>query len=389
GLIGPWAHAYPHFAKPGPAIGFLQEALRWWDHWLKGIDTGVMDEPMLRAWMMESVRPARHHHARPGRWVAETAWPPPGVVAQHWALRDGGLLGPRNGEERDLTPVALCSPADLGAEGGSWCPFGRGPDQAGDQRADDAQSLCFETGPLAASVDILGAPVITLELAADRPLANLAVRLCDVHPDGASLRVSFGILNLAHRESHEAPSPLEPGRRYTVRLALNDAGFVFPAGHRIRLALSTAYWPMMWPAPEAATLTLFGGVLELPVRTAQPHDDALAPLPPPETAPPAPRREVVRDGRRLTRIDAIGIEFGADVRFVCRLDDPADPLSARIETERSAIVVRGDWCVRILTRTTMRAERDAFLLTATMRAYEAEEEVSARDWDSVIPRDLV
>ena len=58
GLIGPWAHGYPHFALPGPQIGFLQEMLRWWDYWLKGIDTGVMDEPMLRAWMTESVKPA-------------------------------------------------------------------------------------------------------------------------------------------------------------------------------------------------------------------------------------------------------------------------------------------------------------------------------------------
>ena len=76
GLIGPWAHAYPHVAQPGPQIGFLQEALRWWDHWLKGIDTGIMDEPVLRAWMQESVRPATTYAERPGRWVAETAWPP-------------------------------------------------------------------------------------------------------------------------------------------------------------------------------------------------------------------------------------------------------------------------------------------------------------------------
>lgn len=394
GLIGPWAHAYPHFAKPGPAIGFLQEALRWWDHWLKGIETGVMDEPMLRAWMMESVRPARQHEERAGRWVAETAWPPPSVRTHHLALADGGALSDGGrlaeaGAPADLAPIAFCSPADLGAAGGSWCPFGRGPDDAGDQRADDARSVCFETGPLVERLEILGAPVITLTLAADRPLANLAVRLCDVHPDGASLRVSFGILNLAHRDSHEAPSPLEPGRRYHVRLALNDVGFAFPAGHRIRLALSTAYWPMVWPAPERATLTLYGGGLELPLRTPQPADEALAPLPPPETAPPAPRETITRDGQRLTRIAAVGIALGAESRLDCHLDDPDDPLSARIETERSAIVARDEWSVRVVTQTTMRAEKDAFLLSATMRAYEAGEEVSARAWDCRIPRDLV
>ena len=73
GLIGPWAHAYPHVAQPGPQIGFLQEALRWWDHWLKGIDTGIMDEPVLRAWMQESVPPATTYAERPGRWIAESS----------------------------------------------------------------------------------------------------------------------------------------------------------------------------------------------------------------------------------------------------------------------------------------------------------------------------
>ena len=53
GLIGPWSHAFPQDGEPGPAIGFLQECLRWFDHWLKGIDTKIMDEPALRAWMQE------------------------------------------------------------------------------------------------------------------------------------------------------------------------------------------------------------------------------------------------------------------------------------------------------------------------------------------------
>ena len=54
GLIGPWCHTSPHHGEPGPAIGFLQEALRWWDHWLKGVDTGVMDDPALTFWMQDA-----------------------------------------------------------------------------------------------------------------------------------------------------------------------------------------------------------------------------------------------------------------------------------------------------------------------------------------------
>ena len=79
GLIGPWAHAYPHFAFPGPQFEF-SKILRWWDYWLNDIDTGVMDEPMLRAWMTESVKPAAHHDTLPGRWIAEPSWPPPGIT---------------------------------------------------------------------------------------------------------------------------------------------------------------------------------------------------------------------------------------------------------------------------------------------------------------------
>ncbi len=106
--------------------------------------------------------------------------------------------------------------------------------------------------------EILGAAIVTLDVASDRPIANLAVRLCDVHPSGESLRVSYGVLNLTHRDGHEQPAPLAVGERYRVRIQLNDAGSVFPAGHRVRLALSTAYWPMIWPAPEKATLMILG-----------------------------------------------------------------------------------------------------------------------------------
>ena len=169
GLIGPWAHAYPHFALPGPQVGFLQEMLRWWDYWLKGIDTGVMDEPMLRAWMMESVRPASHHETLPGRWIAESSWPSPGITPRRLFLTDEGLRD----ETASLTARAVCSPQTVGKCGGNWVPFGRGHDQAGDQGEDDLRSLVFETPPLDAPIELLGAAIVTLDVASDRPMANL------------------------------------------------------------------------------------------------------------------------------------------------------------------------------------------------------------------------
>jgi putative CocE/NonD family hydrolase len=379
GLIGPWAHDYPHFARPGPQIGFLQEILRWWDHWLKGVDTGVMDEPMLRAWMTESLHPAPYHETLPGRWVAEPSWPPPGIAPRRLFLTNDGLRL----SSAPLEPRTLCSPQRVGRHAGEWCPFGRGHDQAGDQREDDRQSLVFETTILDETIEILGASILTLDVASDRAIANLAVRLCDVHPSGESLRVSYGVLNLTHRDGHDKPSPLMVGHRYQVRIQLNDAGSVFPAGHRIRLALSTSYWPMIWPSPEKATLTIFGGMLDLPVRP--PRDDALSSLPGPETAMPE-RPTVVRPG--VVRIDRIGLELATEGKFAFDIKDD-DPLSAVAEMRRTEMISRDAWQVRIETQMQLSCTHDAFLLRATLRAWEGTSEVCHREWDRSIPRDFM
>jgi predicted acyl esterase len=381
GLIGPWAHAYPHVAFPGPQIGFLQEALRWWGHWLKDIDTGVMDEPMMRAWMTDSVQPAPYHEELPGRWIAEPSWPPPGITTHRLHLTDGGLRA----DGTNLTPRAVCSPQTVGKDGGSWCPFGRSPDQPGDQQADDARSLVFETEPLNGTIEILGAAIVTLDVACDRSLANLAVRMCDVHPDGASLRVSFGVLNLAHRDGSETPTPLVPRRRYRVHIKLNDAGSVFPAGHRIRVALSTTYWPMVWPSRENATVTIFGGTLDLPVRPPNAADALLPPLPMPETAAPEPTT-VVRPG--VVRIDWIGLELGTEGNFQCHIEDD-DPLSAVTEMRQMQTISRDGWRTRIETRMRMSCTYDAFVLRATMQAWEGDVEVCRREWDRSVPREFV
>ena len=106
GLIGPWAHAYPHAAQPGPQIGFLQEALRWWDHWLKGIDTGVERESAMRVYVMDSVPPKDWYEERSGRWVAVDDWSSPDAVM---TLRfgDEGVLTRRS------IAVALRARADV------------------------------------------------------------------------------------------------------------------------------------------------------------------------------------------------------------------------------------------------------------------------------------
>ncbi|MBV8340217.1 MAG: CocE/NonD family hydrolase [Candidatus Eremiobacteraeota bacterium] len=383
-LIGPWAHGYPHFALPGPQIGFLQEMLRWWDYWLKGVDTGVMDEPILRTWMTESVKPASHHEVLPGRWVAESSWPSLAVRPQRLFLTDEGLRD----AAAPLTARAVCSPQTVGTCSGNWVPFGRGRDQAGDQREDDVRSLVFETPPLDASIEILGAAVVTLDVASDRPIANLAVRLCDVHPSGESLRVSYAVLNLTHRDGHEKPALLAVGQRYRVRIQLNDAGSVFPAGHRLRLALSTAYWPMIWPSPEKATLLILRGTLDLPVRPPQAADALLSPLPGPESAPPEEPTIIRRGDVRIERIDRIGLELGTESKSQFHVEED-DPLSAVAELRRTETMSRDAWQIRIETWMRLSCTRDVFLLQGSLRAWEGADEVCRREWDRALPRDFL
>src|SRR4029453_14576737 len=193
GLIGPWAHAFPDDALPGPSIGFLQESLRWFDHWLKGIDTGLMEEPMLRVWMQYSVEPRPFYDVRPGRWVAEAEWPSDRIAEQTWEL---SLESPRSVRAVQST----------GTQSGVWCAEGQAGELPGDHRPADALSLPFDFEPLTEPLEILGLPSVTLHLETDKPQALVAVRVCEVLPDGTSVLITRGVLNLAPRESHAHPS---------------------------------------------------------------------------------------------------------------------------------------------------------------------------------------
>jgi predicted acyl esterase len=282
---------------------------------------------------------------------------------------------------------AVRSPQTIGAFEGEWVPFGRGRDQARDQQEDDARSLVFETAPLDAPIEILGAPVVTLDLASDKPIANLVVRLCDVHPTGESLRVSYGVLNLTHRDGHENPALLAPGERYRVRIQLNDMGSVLPAGHKVRLAISTAYWPMIWPSPETATVQIFAGTLELPQRSPNAADAGLRPFLEPETATPDKPTIIHRDGVRIERIDRIGLELGLQYKTDYHVEEN-DPLSAVAELHQIQTLSRNEWQVRIEARLRMSATRDTYLLQGSLHAFEGAKEVCHRDWDRSVPRNF-
>jgi len=415
GLIGPWTHSFPHNAVPGPVIGYLQEALRWWDHWLKGIDTGIMREPMLRAWMQDYVEPEPFHEQRPGRWVAERDWPSPRIEPRHWRFSATGGLADAAGESALLD---ICSPQVTGLAGGDWCGMGDEGEAPLDQRSDDGRSLCFDSAPLVEPVEILGAPTVTLRLASNRPVAILVVRLNDVAPDGASARVSFGLLNLAHRHGHENPEPLVTGEPVDIVVEMNIVAHRFEADHVIRVAVSTAYWPMVWPAPEAVTLTLdtAGCALGLPLRPPAPDDDSLPPFAPADAAGTTSTqtpleaasftRSIERDlvsneivyrliskggdigTAAVVRIEEIDLEIGHHVERHFRIDE-RDPLSAGAEIIERLEMGRGSWQVRVSARTRLAATATHFILRAWLVVQENGTEVFSREWDERVARDLL
>lgn len=405
GLVGPWAHIYPQDGSPGPAIDFLGECTRWWDQWLNGRDTGVMAEPVMRAFVEDWQAPSATRATSAGRFVGEAAWPSPAIRARDFGLAPGRLVdGPSRGEA-----LAVRSPPWTGTGGGEWMGTGVPGERPTDQRLDDGLSLCFDSDPLAVPLEILGNPVVTLRLASDRPQAQVAVRLCDVAPDGSSLRVSYAVLNLSHRAGSEDPRPLVPGEAVAVSIPLKMCGHRMPAGHRLRLALSTAYWPLVWPARDAATLTVepAGSGLRLPVRDGDAAEVALAP-PRHGPATPATRIAEGRAGRRVTfdllgdsatvvtegegglfgegvmRWDAIGTDLSHDLTR--SLTVGTDPLSAETRITQRYVMGRAGWRIRIETETALTGDAEAFTLTGELRAYENDTLVRTRTWHERVPR---
>jgi putative CocE/NonD family hydrolase len=411
GLVGPWTHVYPHIGIPGPAIGYLDEALRWWDHWLKGIATGIMDEPILRVWMQDKSA-APDERDVPGRWVAEERWPSRRITERRLFLNSSHRLdsSPSKEERIELAPLQT-----VGGTSGNWCPSGAGTskdlriDLPLDQRVDDARSLVFDSAPLTEPFEILGAPLLTLSLAVDKPVAFVAVRLNEVRPNGESNRVTYGILNLCHRDSDANPTSLEPGRRYTVQVRLDYVAHRFQPGNALRVAISSAYWPLIVPSPEPVVLSLFGGSSELilPVRSPGAQDAQLRPFGPPFVPPVA--RDVVSStpGSRVVESDTgsqqqvIRYEVGNGVvlaeavqtrligdikmRYEIYDNDPTAIIEARVTSGWE----RDGWRPRLVASSTFTTTKTEFVIHGELSAFDGDDKVLTRTWEQKIARQWV
>ena len=406
GLIGPWSHKYPHLGMPGPAIGFLQECLRWWDKWLKNKESGIMNEPMLRAWMLDSMPPSTFYHQRYGRWVSESSWPSPDITLRTYMLDEYRLV-----DEHETVAdhvLTLQSPLSNGLFAGKWCSYSATPDLPHDQREEDGGALVFTTAPLPETLEILGAPVLELELSANQPVAMIAVRLSDMRPDNKVTRVTYGLLNLTHRDNHANPSPLAPGKPYCIRVQLNDVAQRLPEGHRIRIAISSSYFPLAWPPPQSTQLKIhtINSRLTLPIRS--PKEESIE-FPDAEASVTSQQRQITeghhnwrvirdldKDCSTLEVINNNGIYRLEDIDLTVQRKTEewysyqSDNFnSARGETLWTRSLQRGDWKVKTITRTVLHCDENNFYLDAELDAYENDTRVFSQNWNRRIKRNLV
>lgn len=409
GLVGPWGHKYPHMGGPGPTIDFLNECVRWWDHWLKGIDRGVDQDPMLRAWIQDSANPMLPK--RPGRWVAEPTWPGKQITHSVFRLSNAELIPEDQWQPNNNAELSIRSPLSVGLFAGKWCSYAEATDLPWDQREEDGGALVFDTLPLENDIEILGSVKVMLEVKSDKPIAMVAARISDLAPNDRATRVTFGVLNLTHRNSHEFPEELQQDEYYQVEIKLNDVAQRFPAGNRIRLALSSSYWPLAWPSPEPVCLTfnMVNCRLQIPVRPGREQDTSLRDLGIGASGPthnaallaPAERNwnvnhnlsanevslEVINNDAKL-KLEDIDMTFCRKVRekYSYR-NDLYDTVRGEVVHERT--FQRGDWQVLTVTRTVLTSTRTHFLIRATLDAYEGDVRVFSKSWDEAIVRRLV
>jgi uncharacterized protein len=406
-LIGPWAHNWPNDANPGPGLDWPYEEVRWWQHWLNGVETGIMDEPRFRVYLPDQTAVEVYPKDTPGRWVAEDNWPSARLQRTTYYLNANGLaatperqallkyrgdkiVGTLRGE-----PDAFFFPMDLPQE----------------QSPDDARSLVFDSAPLTRDLDIVGNPVLKVRVSADVPVAKIAVRLNEVTADGKSWMITVGLLNLTHRDSHESPTPLEPGRAYDVDVPLVFMSKRVRAGSRLRVAISESFFPLVWPSPQVATLTISSGVssLLLPVRPPQPAEDA-------------PRAPLLRDQiENSTLVNGRGgVEVsrsGPDPQGVVRVRKVFTPIVTTVPDIGTELTRgwtpwemqmtegapnscrwsggftehfrREGWDALIYGDFEVTSTAENFRVKESVRATEAGKEVFKREWNHVIKRDLM
>ncbi|MGA7402935.1 MAG: CocE/NonD family hydrolase [Candidatus Sulfotelmatobacter sp.] len=400
-IVGPWNHTFPNDAVPGPQIEWRNEAVRWFDHWLKGRDTGVEQDPRLVIYMQHWHPPDPNLENVPGEWRREDVWPPKEAQPSTLFLQSDHSLA-KTVAQRDTHQLKYVP--SMGVEAGFW--WG---ELLSDVRPVDAFSLVYDSAALVEDVAILGRPHALLRASATAPLADWFARLSDVAPDGTVTQITGAGINGAQRDSISEPRDMEPGKIYALDIEMHLTSWVFPKGHRIRVAISNALWPMMLPTPYSMTTSLElggrdGSRVVLPIVP----EHAVAP---PAFSPPEPSEErtdvktegfpwpgewtVERDeARHTTTVHWKGKEGGTypwgtetDYENLTYDADDAHPETSSVRGEAETVfALKGrtlTWRGHLLVTT----DRKNFYYKYTRELLKDGTMVKSKSWQETIPRD--
>jgi hypothetical protein len=401
-VLAPHDHSFPHRGSPGPPFEHRAEAVRWFDRWLRGVRNGVEDEPPLAVYVRGWHPPGTDVTEIPGRWRFEDGWPVARVRERTFVARANGSLAAT--AEAVASVVELRSPPSSNGASGMW--WG---DLQPDQRELDACSVVFDTEPLEEEMEILGFPEASFTASVDAPAANWFARVCDVAPDEQVTLVTGGGRSGAEAAgSRSEPADLEPDRPYEVTVPMHVTSWVFPAGHRIRLSLSTAMWPMVWPLPHgvAAAIRVGGDAGARLILPVVPFEDRPSPRfdpPEPRVAAPGWRSgvedvlpgawEIEREGtvvtstwRGTTWTEAPWgrATFRETLRW--RVDDE-DPAHAGVHGESETTVELGDRRITWLGVLDLTSDENDFDYRYRREVRENGTTVRRREWHERIPRD--
>jgi uncharacterized protein len=389
-LVGPWGHLMPNLPQPLGLV-WAHEEIRWWLHWLAGIDTGLLREPEVRLYMPYRTVSEVHPRPIPGRWISETTWATRRTHPVVWFLGENGLGRAQSGQGERAARRVPASQV-VGLRKAQWMPS-----ILDEQSADDANSATFDTTPLDRDLEILGVPHAHIRVRSDVPVATLAIRLCEV-TEGKSWLVSYGVLNLTHRDSHEHPTALVPGHPYDVVIPLYLVAHRFKKGGRIRVALSAGLWPLVWPSPVVATLTieLVASKLELQVREPKIAD---APFIIPEihsqSATPYLRSEMGTGTEANLVSPLLRTEF-PDIGTTVETESSehlsiaaGDPNTSMWSQHNSTRWRRGEWDCTVSAAFELTSTATDFHLRESLHAKRGNQEFFAREQSTVIKRDLL
>ncbi len=263
-IVGPWNHTFPHMAEPPPSIEWREEAVRWFDHWLKGEENGIMEEPKMAVFIRDGHGPGVPGEIK-GKWEWADQWPPHNQIHKTYYLQKDSKLDTII-TSKDVEDLKYKASAGIAASGsvmwwGDW---------SSDLKESDSHSLVYETEPLTEEIKILGFPQLHFRGSVSAPQAHFISRLSDVSPDHEVTLVTGAGINGSHRKSSSNPEALTPGKVYPLDIEMHFTSWTFKKGHRIRVSLSNGQWPMIWPNPSPMKFSLeLGGEdptnLQLPI----------------------------------------------------------------------------------------------------------------------------